>query len=193
MATTLTTTEEISKLRGGTWKIDTSHASAQFVARHLMVTKVRGRFSGITGTIRIDEEDPLKSSVEALIPTASVDTGEQTRDGHLRSADFFDSENFPEMRFVSTGVAQVEGNTFVLNGELTIRDTTRPVSLELELLGVIEDPKFGLRAGFSGSTELDRTDFGLTWNAALEAGGVVVGDRVKVEIEVEAIKDAEGA
>jgi polyisoprenoid-binding protein YceI len=190
MTNALSLTDALSKLEPGTWKIDTAHASAQFVARHLMVTKVRGRFSGITGVVRIDPDDLLESSVEATIPTATVDTGEKARDDHLRSADFFEVEKYPEMKFVSTGLRQVRGDNFVLTGDLTIKDTTRTVELELELLGVIDDPQFGLRAGFSASTEVDRKDFGLTWNAAIEAGGVVVGDKVKIEIEAELIKEA---
>lgn len=178
----------LSKLEAGTWDIDPAHTTAQFVARHLMVSKVRGRFSGISGSIEIDPADVLASKVEAKIDVSTVDTGEPQRDAHLRSADFFDVEAYPEMRFVSTSVSEAGGDQFTLKGDLTIKGITRPVELDLEILGVMEDPSFGLRAGFSASTTVNRQDFGLTWNAALEAGGVVVADKVRLELEVEAIK-----
>jgi len=170
----------------GTWELDPGHTSVNFSARHLMVSKVRGRFTSFHGTINI-ADDPLLSSVTAVIDTASVDSNDEQRDGHLKSADFLDVANHPTMTFTSTGTRQVGKDDFEVDGNLTIRGTTRPVTLQLAFLGVQKDPWGGTRAGFEASTEFSRKDFGLEWNVALEAGGVVVGDKVKVEIEVEAV------
>ena len=170
----------------GTWTIDASHSSVEFAVRHMMVSKVKGRFATFAGTITIDD-DPLQSHVEATIDVASVDTHDKGRDDHLRSADFFDAATYPQMTFASTGVRPARGD-YVLTGDLTIRGVTRPVELALELNGVNPDPWGGLRAGFTAETEINRKDFGLTWNAAIETGGVVVGDRIKIQLEIEAIK-----
>src|SRR5947207_2697366 len=157
----------------GTWNIDASHTQVEFTARHLMVTKVRGRFSAVTGSITI-ADDPFESHVEATIGTASVSTGDEKRDGHLKSADFFNVEQYPEITFRSTAVRSVDQDRFEVDGELSILDVTRPVTLDLEYLGTFADPWGGTRAGFSATTEINRKDWGLEWNVALESGGLLV-------------------
>jgi len=174
----------------GTYLLDANHKRVGFVARHLMVSKVRGQFADATATILVGE-DPLQSSVTATIQAASIGTGQEQRDGHLKSPDFFDVEKFPTLEYRSTGVKSFDGNEFVLTGELTIKDVTVPVELEVELEGVGRSPYGQDVFGFSASTELDREAFGITWNVALETGGVMVGKKVKIEIEGEAIRQAE--
>lgn len=171
----------------GVWQIDRAHSGIEFVVRHLMVSKVRGRFADFAGTIHVAEA-PEQSSVEVTIQAASIDTREPDRDAHLRSPDFFDAERFPVLTFRSTSLEPAGGERFRLHGDLTIRDVTRPVVLDAEFEGVGADPWGGVRAGFSATTEIDREDYGLTWNAALETGGVVVGKKVRIEIEVEAVR-----
>lgn len=170
----------------GVWEIDPSHSVAAFSVRHMMVAKVRGRFGSFAGTIAIGEQ-PEDSSVQVTIDAASIDTRDEKRDAHLRSPDFFDVETYPTLTFRSTGFDRTGDTTFELPGELTIHGVTRPVVLAAEYLGVSPDPWGGTRAGFSATTEIDREDFGLTWNQALETGGVVVGKRVKIELEVQAV------
>ncbi|WP_406073902.1 YceI family protein [Micromonospora sp. NBC_01638] len=173
----------------GTYALDVAHKRVGFVARHMMVSKVRGEFNEATATITVSE-DPLQSSVVATIQAASIDTTQTDRDAHLRSPEFLDSEKFPTLEFRSTGVKSRRGNEFVLTGELSIKDVTRPVELEVEFEGVGRSP-FGQDIfGFSASTEIDREEFGLTWNVALETGGVLVGRKIKIEIEGEAIRQA---
>lgn len=174
-------------LPAGTWEIDPVHSSAEFSVRHMMVSKVKGRFTRLSGTITV-APDPAQSSVVASIDPASVDTHDTTRDNHLRSADFFDVEHFPTIEFRSTEVRPgTDGH--VLVGDLTIRGVTRSVTLDLEHNGTSPDPYGGQRTGFTATTALNRKDFGLTWNAAIEGtGGVVVGDRVNVALEVEAVR-----
>ncbi|MEU5908522.1 YceI family protein [Micromonospora sp. NPDC047527] len=173
----------------GTYVLDAAHKRVGFVARHMMVSKVRGEFNEATATITI-AEDPLQSSVVATIQGASIDTTQADRDGHLRSPEFLDVEKYPTLEFRSNGVKSRRGNEFVLTGELTIKDVTRPVELEVEFEGVGRSP-FGQDIfGFSASTEIDREEFGLTWNVTLETGGVLVGKKVKIEIEGEAIRQA---
>ncbi|MEK8108801.1 YceI family protein [Micromonospora sp. M12] len=173
----------------GTYALDVAHKRVGFVARHMMVSKVRGEFSEATATITV-AEDPLQSSVVATIQAASVDTTQTDRDGHLRSPEFLDVEKFPTIEFRSTGVKSRSGNDFVLAGELTIKDVTRPVELAVEFEGVGRSP-FGQDIfGFSASTEIDREEFGLTWNVALETGGVLVSRKIKIEIEGEAVRQA---
>lgn len=169
----------------GTWEIDGSHSAASFSVKHLMVSKVRGRFGSLQGVIRI-AEDPTASTVEVTIDAASVDTNDEKRDDHLRSSDFFDVERFPALTYRSTGVRHVKGGRWEVDGALTIRDVTRPVTLEVELVGTEQDPWGGSRVGFEASAEIDREEFGLTWNAALESGGVLVGRKVRVELDVQA-------
>ena len=181
-------TGEIAKLTPGTWTVDPSHTNVGFTVRHLMVSKVRGRFGAFTGVVTI-AENPLESTVEATVDTTSITTNDEARDQHLRSADFFEVEKYPNMTLRSSGVER-RGSDFVLHADLTIRGITRQVELDLEFDGVENDPWGGIRAGFTASAEISRKDFGLEWNAALETGGVVVGDKVKILIEAELIKDA---
>ncbi len=167
----------------GTWEVDPVHTSVAFVARYLMVTKVRGHFSEFSGAIQV-AEDPEESSAELVIQASSVDTGSKDRDKHLRSADFLDLERFPEIRFASTKVELPGENRLVVTGDLTIRDVTRPVVLQAEFTGLSEDPWGNRRAGFSATTEIDREEFGASWNLALEAGGWLVSKAVQVELDV---------
>jgi polyisoprenoid-binding protein YceI len=180
------TVDGIEAPPAGTYQLDESHTHVGFVARHLVVAKTRGRFASFRGTVAIGE-DPLASSVDVEIDTAGVDTRDQRRDEHLRSADFFDSEHHPTIRYRSTGVRAASPGRFVLDGELTVRDATRPVPLEVTYDGAVTDPWGGTRAAFSASAEVNREDFGLTWNQALEGGGVLVGKTVTIEIEAEAV------
>lgn len=173
----------------GTYELDAAHKRVGFVARHMMVSKVRGEFTDATATITV-AEDPLASSVTATIQAASITTSHADRDAHLKGADFLDVEKFPTLEFRSTGVKSHSGNEFVLAGELTIKGVTRPVELEVEFEGAGRSP-FGQDIfGFSATTEIDREDFGLTWNVALETGGVLVGKKIKIEIEGEAIRQS---
>ena len=172
----------------GTYTLDPSHSTVEFVARHLMVSKVRGRFNEVQAEITIAEV-PEESHVEVTIATASVSTGEPNRDEHLRSADFFDAETYPTMTFRSTKVEPVRHDKWEVTGDLTIRGVTKPVVLDVEFNGAGPTPWGTSAVGFSASTEVDREDWGLTWNAALETGGVVVGKRVRIELEVEATRN----
>lgn len=173
------------------WKIDPAHSSADFTVRHMMVTNVRGTFDTVNGVIDFDPQNPQAASVEATIETATISTRAADRDNHLRSADFFDVENYPHMTFKST---RVEGNASSarIYGDLTIRDITRPVVLEAEFMGEAASPFGDQRAGFTATTKIKREDFNLTWNVALEAGGVLVGSEVKIELDVQAILVTEG-
>lgn len=173
----------------GTWRIDPAHSSVEFVARHLMVSKVRGRFGSLEGTIHVDEE-PERSTVEVQIDAASIDTGEPKRDEHLRSPDFLDVERYPSLTFRSTGAERTGQRTLRVEGELTIRDVTRPLALDVEYQGIVLDPWGNSRAGFTASAEIDREEFGVTWNQALETGGVLVGRKLSIEIEIAAVRDA---
>ena len=171
----------------GTYELDQAHKTVGFTARHMMVSKVRGVFDEATATITV-AEDPLQSSVVAIIQAASITTGQTDRDNHLRSGDFLEAEKYPTLEYRSTGVKSHSGNEFVLDGELTIKDVTRPVELKVEFEGTGRSP-YGFEIfGFSAKTEIDREDFGLTWNVALETGGVMVGKKIKIEIEGEAIR-----
>jgi polyisoprenoid-binding protein YceI len=170
----------------GTWAIDPAHTVVGFTARHLMATKVRGSFQAFSGTIEIGEA-PEHSSVEVSIDAASIQTGAEDRDAHLRSPDFLDVEQNPTLTFRSTGVRRV-GDDYLIEGELTIRDTTKPVTLDLEYHGVATDPWGNAKAMFSAATSIAREDWGLTWNAPLEAGGWLVGKTVKIELEIQAAK-----
>jgi polyisoprenoid-binding protein YceI len=170
----------------GTWTIDVSHSNVGFKVKHLGLAKTRGRFAAFDGTVEIGE-NPTDTRIDVRIDAASVDTNDAKRDEHLRSADFFDVENHPHLTFRSTGV-RGEGTEWVLDGELSVAGVTRPVSLEVEFDGLATDPWGGTRAGFTASTQVNREDFGLTWNAALEAGGFLVGKQVTIELDVELIK-----
>jgi polyisoprenoid-binding protein YceI len=173
----------------GTYELDQAHKRVGFIGRHMMVSKVRGSFEQATAAITV-AEDPLQSSVIATIQATSIVTGQVDRDTHLRGGDFLDVEKYPTIEFRSTGVKSHSGNEFVLGGELTIKDTTRSVDLTVEFEGAGRSP-FGQDIfGFTATTEFDREDFGLTWNVALETGGVLVGKKIKVEIEGEAVRQA---
>ncbi|MDP9332633.1 MAG: YceI family protein [Actinomycetota bacterium] len=172
----------------GSYALDQSHSHVSFSARHLMVTKVRGRFPVTAGHLDI-AEDPTQSSVEATIDVSAVDSGDPKRDEHLRSADFFDAEQYPTVSFRSTRVHDRGDGEFTLEGELTVRDSTRPVTLQGEYLGSQESPWGDTRVGFTAETEINRKDWGLTWNVALETGGVLVGDKIKLTIDAEWVKE----
>jgi polyisoprenoid-binding protein YceI len=174
----------------GTYALDANHKRVGFVARHLMVSKVRGEFKEATATIVV-AEDPLQSSVSATIQADSFHSNQEQRDGHVKSPDFLHTEKWPTLEYRSTGVKSFEGNEFVVTGELTIRDVTRPVDLKVELDGVGRSPYGQDVFGFSATAEIDREDFGITYNMALEAGGVMISKTVKIEIEGEAIRQAD--
>lgn len=169
----------------GTYALDASHTEVTAVARHLVFTKVRARFPEVSGTVVIGE-DPTQSSATVEIAVASVDSRDAGRDEHLRSADFFDVDNHPTITFTGTGVRR-QGHDWVLDGDLTILDTTKAVSLDVEYLGAVTDPWGGQRIAFSASVEVDREDWGLTWNMALETGGVVVSKKITIEIDTELV------
>jgi len=173
----------------GDYTLDLSHTRLGFTARHAMVTKVRGEFGDFTGTAHIDTAEPKNSSVTLTIKAASLSTGSADRDGHLKSADFFDVETYPELTFVSTGVSR-DGSDWTISGDLTIKDVSKPVTIEFEETGSARDPFGNLRVGFEGGTTVNRKDWGLTWNAALETGGVLVSDKIKLEFDVSAIQNA---
>jgi polyisoprenoid-binding protein YceI len=172
------------------WNIDATHSGINFSIRHMVVSKVRGRFAKYTGKVDLDDGDLTRSFVEATIDASSIDTGTPQRDAHLLSPDFFDVETFPELRFRSTRIEKGAGDRYRVVGDLTIRDVTREVSLDVEYGGRAKDPWGNERIGFVATTSLDRKDFGLGWNQLLEAGGVLVGDHVDVELEVQAVKAA---
>jgi len=172
----------------GTWTIDPLHSEVGFSVRHMMVSKVRGKFTKFSGEL-VTGESPLASSVTAEIDLASIDTGAEQRDGHLRSPDFFDTENHPAMSYRSTGI-RAKGDGYVVDGELTLKGVTKNVPLTLELNGFGPDPYGGTRAGFTATGEINRQDFGVTWNAAMEHGGVVVSDKVNILLEIEAVLQA---
>jgi polyisoprenoid-binding protein YceI len=188
--TTPTAATPIAGARPGRWAIDPVHSEVAFSVRHLMVSKVRGRFTRFAGEI-VTGEDVAESSVEATVDLASVDTGSDDRDAHLRSADFLDVERFPTLGYRSTAV-RPEGDAFVVDGELTLHGVTRPVSLALEVNGFLSESPFGdSRVGFSATAEISRKDFGIAFDAPLEGGGVVVGDRIQIALEVEAVLQPE--
>ncbi|MBL0217971.1 MAG: polyisoprenoid-binding protein [Myxococcales bacterium] len=173
-----------------TWDFDLSHSSVNFHVRHLMVSKVHGRFATWGGSLELDSDDITRSRVDVTIDTASVDTKEEKRDAHLRSADFFDTEKFPKLTFKSTSVKKISDEELEVLGDLTIRGETRPVTLKVESNGQVKDPWGGTRAGFSAKASISRKEFGLHWNALLETGGVVVGDKIEISLEIEAIQKA---
>jgi polyisoprenoid-binding protein YceI len=190
---TTTTTPQLAEaapgLVAGTWKIDPAHSHVGFSVRHLMVSKVRGAFTRFDGSITIDEA-LTGSRVEATIEVASVDTRDAARDAHLRTSDFFAVDEFPVMTFRSTGLRR-SGGDWLVAGDLTLRGVTRPVELTVEFEGVQRDPWGGTRAGFIASTTIHRKDFGVDWNAPVDGGGVVVGDKVTIDLEIEAVLEAD--
>lgn len=176
-----------------TWTLDPTHSLVEFSAKHMMITTVKGRFDDVKGAIAVDEQNPDRSSVEVQIGAASIDTRTEQRDEHLRSADFLDVEQHPSITFRSTrveGAYAKPGDRFKVAGDLTIRGTTREVVLDVTFEGAGQDPWGGQRASFSAESKIDRRDFGLTWNQALEAGGVLVSNDIKLSVEVQAVKQA---
>ena len=174
----------------GDYTIDPTHSRLGFSARHAMVTTVRGQFTDFTGTAHIDAANPGASRVELAIQTGSIDTGVADRDGHLRSADFFDADNNKEITFVSTKVEREDESTWLITGDLTMKGVAQSVTIEFESTGSARDPFGNLRVGFEGATTINRKDWGLTWNAALETGGVLVSEKIKLEFDVSAIQSA---
>ena len=174
----------------GTYRLDPTHSRIGFVARHAMVTKVRGSFNDVTGTGTFDVDDPSRSSLELAIEAASIDTRNADRDGHLRSNDFLDLEHYPQITFTSTAVAQAEPDTYRVTGDLAVKGVTRPVTFDLVYTGSAVDPYGNQRVGFEGTTTINRKDWGVNWNAALEAGGVLVSEKVTLEFDISAVKDA---
>ena len=187
MATaTLTSLDQLT----GDYTIDPAHTRIGFQARHAMVTKVRGHFREFDGKFHFDPSHPEASYATVTISAKSIDTGNEQRDAHLRSNDFFAMDEYPEIRFVSTSVEKIDDTHFKLHGDLTIKGVTRPVSIDFEYNGAEVDPWGNTRIGFEGSTEVNRKDWGVNWNATLDSGGVLVSDRVKLEFDVAATKNA---
>lgn len=172
----------------GTWAIDPTHTTLGFSVRHAMVAKVRGRFAEFEGTFVLDGANPAASTANLVAQTASITTENADRDAHLKSADFFNVEANPTLTFASTGVRQAGDDEFVVTGDLSINGVTKSVDVEFELVGISQDPWGGTRIGFEGKTKISRKDFGLVWNVALETGGVLVGDEIKINLDIEAVK-----
>ena len=185
IAPSTTVTPELT----GDYTVDPAHSRIGFVARHAMVTKVRGSFNEFSGHGHLDAEDPSRSHLELIVQTASIDTRNADRDAHLRNNDFLDVQRYPEVRFVSTGVRAVDASTYRVGGDLTIKGITKPVSVDFEYTGSAVDPFGNQRLGFEGQVTVNRKDWGVSWNVALEAGGVLVSDKVTLEFEVSAIKN----
>ena len=179
---------ETTALPTGTYTIDPAHSRIGFVARHAMVTKVRGSFNDFEGSGHFDAEDPTKSQLQLTIQASSIDTRNADRDGHLRSNDFFDMETYPEITFVSTRVERVDDENYQVTGDLTIKGVTKPVTVDFEYSGAAVDPYGNNRIGLEGRTTVNRKEWGVNWNAPLEAGGVLVGEKVTLEFEVSAIR-----
>jgi len=175
------------------WKIDNAHSLVEFSVRHMMISTVRGRFERFSGTVEFNENDPAASSVDVQIEAASINTNEPQRDNHLRSADFFEAETYPYLSFKSTRVEKVDENNGRIYGDLTIRNVTRPVVLEIEYNGQAKSPWGTTSAGFTANTKINRKEWNLVWNQALETGGVLVGDEIKIHIELEIVKIAQEA
>jgi polyisoprenoid-binding protein YceI len=172
-----------------TWKLDPAHSAAEFKVKHMMISNVKGGFTGLSGTLTLDEADVARSSVEASIDVATLNTGDAQRDGHLKSADFFDAEKFLALTFKSTKVEAKGKDSYAVTGELTVHGVTRPATFSVEEVSQpSKDPWGNLRVGLSASTKINRKDFGLTWNSALETGGVLVGEDVAINLDVQFIK-----
>jgi polyisoprenoid-binding protein YceI len=185
----MSTKTEVPGLVAGTWTIDPVHSEVGFTVRHLMISKVRGNFTKFSGVITV-AENPLESTVETTIDATSIVTGDESRDGHLRSADFLEIEKYPNLEFHSTSVTP-KGSDFVVVGDLALHGVTKSVELSLEFNGVNGDPWGGTRAGFTASTEISRKDFGIEFNMPLDGGGVMVGDKVQISLEIEAVLKAD--
>ena len=190
MNTALSSTLENAAPSTKTWNLDPSHTAVEFAVKHLMIATVKGRFSGVTGAVTLDSEhpDPDASTVDATVDVATIDTRDERRDTHLRSADFLDAARWPSMRFVGKRIEGDVTRRFKLIGDLTIRDTTREVALDVTNEGRVTDPWGGDRMGFTATGRLNRGDYGLTWNVALEAGGVLVGEDVRITIQTELVR-----
>ena len=188
--TTATTSTQIETGITGTYDIDASHSRLGFAAKHAMVATVRGGFTGFTGEVYLDEERPENSWAKVEIDAATIDTGNADRDAHLRTPDFFDLENHPKITFTSTKVEKVDDDVYTLIGDLTINGKTNPVSVDWELTGTSTDPWGGFRVGFEGKATVNRRDWGLAWNVALDKGGVLVSEKVKLEFDIAAVKRA---
>lgn len=174
----------------GTYNLDPSHSRFGFIARHAMVTKVRGSFPESAGNGYFDADDPSKSKIDLTIQAKSIDTRNADRDAHIRSNDFFDMDTYPEITFVSTKIDAAGDDTYTVTGDLTMRGVTKAISFDLEVSGPVQDPWGNTRIGLEGTTKVNRKDWGINWNAALEAGGVLVSENVTLEFEVAAVKDA---
>ncbi|RKS80481.1 polyisoprenoid-binding protein YceI [Motilibacter peucedani] len=177
----------------GDYAFDPAHTRIGFVARHAMVTKVRGTFTQFEGSFHLDAADPTRSSVQLAIQADSIDTGQEQRDAHLRTNDFLDVPNHPQLVFQSKEIKPVDEDVYSVTGDLTIKGVTRPVTLEVEFTGSAKDPFGNMRAGFEGRTTINRTEWGVNWNAALETGGFLVSEKVVLEIDVSGIKQADSA
>ncbi|MEA2379164.1 MAG: hypothetical protein QOI45_712 [Thermoleophilaceae bacterium] len=186
--TMLQTEQGMVRVPAGTWKVDPAHSSVAFEVRHLMISTVRGHFREYDGTVEADPDDPARSRAWGTVKVASIDTGDPDRDAHLRSPDFFDAERYPEMRFESTRIEHIEGGTYRLVGNLTIKDVTRAVEVTATVEGVATDPWGNERVGMSLRGTMDRTDFGLTWQQRLAAGGMLVGEDVKILIDASLLR-----
>lgn len=181
------TTATAPRIAASTWAIDSAHSNVEFAVKHMMVSTVKGRFHGVEGTFAIDEAQPERSSITASIDVASVDTGVEQRDEHLRSDDFFNAERFPKLAFQSTRIEQ-DGDAWKMTGDLTIRDVTRSVVFDVEFDGRGVDAYGKDRAGFSAQTKISRKDFGVHWNGLIETGGVVVGDTVRISLNISVVR-----
>jgi polyisoprenoid-binding protein YceI len=188
--TQLMTEHGLIRVPAGTWTVDPAHSSVAFEVKHMMISTVRGLFREFGGTLDAAEDDPSNSRVEGWAKTASIDTGNPERDEHLRSPEFFDAERYPEIRFVSTRIQHVEGGTYRIAGDLTVKDVTREVEMEGTVEGAAEDPWGNERVGIRVRGSIDRTDFGLTWQQRLAQGGMLVGERVSILIDVSAVRAA---
>ena len=189
----MSTTTTVPATLTGSYTLDPTHTRIGFVARHAMVTKVRGSFNEFEGSGYFDAENPASSKVEITIQAKSIDTRNADRDGHLRSNDFFDMETYPQIHFASTAVEPLSDEKYRVTGDLTIKGVTNPVTIDFEFDGAATDPFGNHRIGFEGKTTINRKDWGVNWNAALEAGGVLVSEKVTLEFEVSAIRDADAA
>jgi len=189
-STTNTATATGTQALTGTYNLDAAHTRIGFSARHAMVTKVRGAFNEFAGTAYIDEANPASSHAELTIKAASIDTRNPDRDAHLRSNDFLAMDEYPEITFRSTAVEKLDGDHYAVSGDLTIRGTTKPVTVDFEFTGAVVDPWGNLRLGFEGSTTINRKDWGVNFNVALEAGGLLVSEKVTLEFEIAAVKAA---
>lgn len=190
MSTAVSTTLETARPGIGTWTLDASHTLVEFAVKHLMIASVKGRFAGVSGSVAIDPARPQAAALEVSIDVATIDTRDEKRDAHLRSADFFEAERFPVIRFAGKRVEGDVNGKFRVVGDLTIRNVTREVALDVTSAGRVTDPWGGERMGFSATARVNRLDYGLKWNVALEAGGVLVGEEVGIHVEAEFVRQS---